>query len=412
MFTLCKTAQTTPLHPHHSFAYTTAMNKPLTLLGNRCPKTFLAEYWQKQPLLIRDALPGFTSPISPEELAGLCCEPEVESRLVLEQGYSAPWTVEYGPIAESRFAELPETHWTLLVQECNRYVPELAELRERFNFIPHWRIDDVMASYAPAHGSVGPHTDQYDVFLIQAHGARRWQISTDPVPDDNFLPDIDLCIMREFTATEEWTLHPGDMLYLPPGIAHHGVALEDCITLSVGFRAPSHAELLNSFADHVASRLDTTQRFADPTLRLQQHPGEISNDTLTQVRGILQKMLSDDASIDRWFGEFITEAKNEHEPEDIETLDEDQFLHAFAEKGRLYRNEQTRFAFIANNTTNSNALFINGQHYPLSAELAFAAPLLCDQYQWLHTQLESELTQPGFAKLLTTLYNQAYVYFT
>ncbi|NOX92319.1 MAG: cupin domain-containing protein [Gammaproteobacteria bacterium] len=384
------------------------MNEPLTLLGNRCPETFLVEYWQKQPLLIRDALPGFTSPVSPEELAGLCCEPEVESRLVLEQAGPTPWTVEYGPVAESRFAELPETHWTLLVQECNRYVPELAELREQFNFIPHWRVDDVMASYAPAQGSVGPHTDQYDVFLVQAHGTRRWQISTDPVPGDNFLPDIDLCIMREFTATKEWILHPGDMLYLPPGVAHHGVALEDCITLSVGFRAPGHAELLNSFADHMASRPGAAQRFADPALRLQQHPGEISSDALVQVRDILQKTVNDDATIDQWFGKFITEAKNEHEPEDIETLNEQQFLQTFAETGRLYRDEQIRFAFIANN----NALFINGQHYPLSTELAFVAPLLCDQRQWSYTQLQGELTQPGFAKLLTTLYNQAYVYFT
>jgi len=388
------------------------MNEPLTLLGNRCPKTFLAEYWQKQPLLIRGALPGFVSPVSPEELAGFCCEPEIESRLVLEQAGPTPWTVEYGPVAESRFAELPDTHWTLLVQECHRYVPGLAELREQFNFIPNWRIDDVMASYAPAQGSVGPHTDQYDVFLIQAHGTRHWQISTDPVPRDNFLPDTDLCIMREFTATEEWILHPGDMLYLPPGVAHYGVALEDCITFSVGFRAPGHAELLGSFSDYMATRLGHTHRFTDPTLRLQQHPGEISGDALTQVRRILQKILTDDATIDQWFGKFITEAKHDHEQEEIEILSEQQFLQALAENGRLYRTEETRFAFIANNNTNTNALFIDGQHYPLSAELAFAAPLLCDQHQWSHEQLQGKLTHPGFAKLLTTLYNQAYVYFT
>ncbi len=383
------------------------MNEPLTLLGNRSPETFLAEYWQKQPLLIRSALPGFTSPISPEELAGLCCESEVESRLVLEQAGSTPWTVEYGPIAENRFSTLPDTHWTLLVQECNRYVPELAELREQFTFIPNWRIDDVMASYAPTHGSVGPHTDQYDVFLIQAHGTRRWQISTNPVPDDNFLPDIDLCIMREFTATEEWILHPGDMLYLPPGIAHHGVALDDCITLSVGFRAPSHAELLNSFADHMASQFAHTQRFADPALLLQQHSGEISSNALTQVQNILQKVLTDNACIDQWFGKFITEAKHEHEREEIETLDESEFLQTFVKNGTLHRREQVRFAFIANDS----ALFVDGQRYTLPAELAFAAPLLCNQSQWSYAQLQDTLTQPGFAKLLTTLYNQTYVHF-
>lgn len=388
------------------------MTEPLTLLGNRSPEAFLAEYWQKRPLLVRNALPHFSSPISPDELAGLSCEPELESRLVMERDGPAPWSVEYGPIAEGRFAELPETHWTLLVQECNRYVPELAELRDQFNFIPHWRVDDVMASYAPAQGSVGPHTDQYDVFLIQAHGTRRWQISTDAAPSDNFLPDIDLCIMREFVPSEEWILEPGDMLYLPPGVAHHGVALEDCITLSVGFRAPSHAELLGSFADAVASRLSPGQRFADPDLTVPQHPGEISTEALAQVRHILQQSLSDDAAIEQWFGEFITEPKNEPTAEDIDTLSEQQFLHAFAEHGLLQRVEQVRFAFIANNSiANRNTLFVNGQSYPLSNDLAFAAPLLCDQRQWSYPQLQDALAHSDFAKLLTTLYNQAYVSF-
>jgi len=351
--------------------------------------------------------PRLESPISPDELAGLCCEAEIESRLILERDGGAPWSVEYGPIAEDRFAELPETHWTLLVQECNRYVPELAELRDRFNFIPHWRVDDVMASYAPAQGSVGPHTDQYDVFLIQAHGTRRWQISSAPVTADNFLPDIDLCIMREFVAEQEWVLNPGDMLYLPPGIAHHGVALEDCITLSVGFRAPSHAELLSSFTDHIAAQLSAAQRFADPGLSVQKHPGEISTEALAQVRDVLQKNLTDNSAIEQWFGKFITEAKNECETGEIETLDGQQFLQTFAEKGMLYRDEIIRFAFIKN----TNTLFINGESYPLSAELAFAAPLLCDQHQWSYPQMQSKLAHHDFVKLLTTLYNQAYVYF-
>lgn len=394
------------LPTHTSASRTLArMTESLRLLGNQSPETFLAEYWQKQPLLIRNALPNFSSPISPEELAGLSCESEVESRLILERDGTVPWSVEYGPIEEDRFARLPETHWTLLVQECNRYVPELAELRDQFNFIPQWRVDDVMASYAPAQGSVGPHTDQYDVFLIQAHGTRRWQINTDPVPTENYLPNTDLCIMREFTSNQEWVLQPGDMLYLPPGVAHHGVALEDCITLSVGFRAPGHAEIIGSFADYSASQLSEAQRFADPDLKPQQHSGEVSANALSQVRNILQKNLGDDAVIEQWFGEFITAAKNEHAPEKTETLSEQQFLQEFAEHGQLQRVEQVRFAFIGNN------LFVDGQSYPLSDPLAFAAPLLCDQRQWSYPQLENELANTGFAKLLTTLYNHAYVNF-
>jgi 50S ribosomal protein L16 3-hydroxylase len=386
------------------------MTETLTLLGERSRETFLAEYWQKQPLLIRNALPDFVSPISPDELAGLACEEEVESRLLLERDGPAPWSVEHGPLAEERFAHLPDTHWTLLVQECNRYVPELAELMEQFNFIPRWRVDDVMASYAPAQGSVGPHTDQYDVFLIQAHGTRRWQVSSAPVPADNFLPDIDLCIMREFMAEQEWVLQPGDMLYLPPGVAHHGVALEDCITLSVGFRAPSHAELLNSFADHTAAQLNPAQRYADPTLSLQQHPGEISAEALKQVREILQNTLRDETNIAQWFGEFITEPKFEAtSAHDIEALDATAFLHLLNANEMLYRDEQTRFAFI--NNTDDCTLFVNGHAYPLDAELSFAAALLCDHSQWSSAQLHDPAQQPTFAKLLTTLYNQAHVYF-
>ena len=389
------------------------MKTPMTLLGDRTPEAFLSEYWQKKPLLIRNALPGYVSPISPDELAGLACEDDIESRLILERDGPAPWSVEYGSINEDRFSTLPETHWTLLVQECNRYVPELAELIEQFNFIPRWRIDDVMVSYAPDQGTVGPHTDQYDVFLIQAHGTRRWQISTAPVPAENYLPDIELCIMREFTPEQEWVLQPGDMLYLPPGVAHHGVALEDCITLSVGFRAPSHAELLTSFVEQVAAQTSPAQRYADPMLTLQTHPGEISADALKQVRDLLQanlqKNLVDDAFIENWFGELITEAKNPSESENCQMLDVSEFLQLSKTNEMLYRSEEARFAFISH--TDGCTLFVDGQRYPLENTLAFAAPLLCDQTHWSCTDLRDALQETGFAKLLTTLYNQNHVYF-
>jgi len=388
------------------------MQNTLTLLGERSAETFLREYWQKRPLLIRGALPNFQSPITPDELAGLACEEEVESRLILERAGPTPWFVEHGPIDESRFSELPETHWTLLVQECNRYVPELTELLEQFNFIPNWRVDDVMASYAPAQGSVGPHTDQYDVFLLQAFGTRRWQISQEPVDEDNQLADLDLCIMRDFSASEEWILQPGDMLYLPPGVAHHGVALEDCITLSVGFRAPSHAELLTDFADHMAAQLDPSQRYSDPDLSLQKSPAEISPAALNQVREILREKLADDNAINHWFGEFITEAKNPHDiamRSESENIDTEQFLRHFEQAGDLFRNDDLRFAYI--DEADGATLFIDGQTYSLSSEQAFAAPLLCDQHSVTYAQLDAALQQNSFANLLTTLYNQNYVYF-
>lgn len=395
-----------------AITYTSGMQQTLTLLGERTAETFLRDYWQKRPLLIRGALPDFDCPISPDELAGLACEEEVESRLVLEHAGPGPWSVEHGPIEETRFGELPETHWTLLVQECNRYVPELAKLLEQFSFIPRWRVDDIMASYAPAQGSVGPHTDQYDVFLIQALGTRRWQISEGPVDAGNQLPDLDLCIMRDFRPSEEWIVRPGDMLYLPPGVAHYGVALEDCITLSVGFRAPSHAELLSGFADHVAARLDAAQRYTDPDLQLQKSPAEISPAALHQVREILRGMLADDKAINYWFGEFITEAKHSqqlaNDPHCEETSTR-QFLQDFAQAGELFRNDELRFAFM--DEDNGASLFIDGQAFPLNNELAFVAPLLCGQPSVNYSQLETALQQSDFAELLTSLYNQNHVYF-
>jgi len=383
---------------------------PNQLLGGLSPETFLADYWQKKPLLIRSAIPGFISPIDPDELAGLACEDEVESRLILERDGPHPWALEHGPFAEQRFAELPESHWTLLVQECNKYVPDLAALMDRFDFIPSWRVDDVMVSYAPNQGTVGPHTDQYDVFLLQGLGKRRWQISTTPVEENNRLPDLDLNIMRDFQATDEWVLEPGDMLYLPPGLAHHGVAMEDCMTLSIGFRAPAHADILTGFIDSVASKLGDNQRYADPDLQTQKHPGEITKESLHKAQGIIHARTSDKAVINSWFGRFVTESKSGEpviEPE--QTLTSEQFLSLFQECTMLERSETARFAFITQDE--SNILFIDGQEYPLSKKLSFAAPLLCDQRQYSYAELADKLAHSDFTSLLTELYNSGYVIF-
>ena len=166
------------------------------------PAKFLRDYWQQKPLLVRKAIPGFKSPISPEELAGLACDEEVVSRLVMERGGRTPWELRRGPFTEEDFLELPETHWTLLVSDVEKQAPDMAGLIEPFRFVPDWRIDDLMISYAPEHGTVGPHVDDYDVFLLQGLGRRRWQISTQPIDPDNFRPDVELRIMDEFEAEQ------------------------------------------------------------------------------------------------------------------------------------------------------------------------------------------------------------------
>ncbi|HET6567122.1 MAG TPA: cupin domain-containing protein, partial [Rhodothermales bacterium] len=264
------------------------MEKPVPLLGGLSPADFLAEYWQKKPLLVRGALPDFESPVSPEDLAGLACEPDVSARLILERGGDYPWQLRHGPFDEQDFADLAPTHWTLLVSEVDRWVPEVAALLDRFRFIPSWRIDDVMISYAPAEGGVGAHVDNYDVFLLQAKGQRRWQIGAGPVQEENLVPDIDIRMLRDFEPEEEWLLAPGDLLYLPPRIAHHGVAVGDCMTYSIGFRAPSYQDILTGFLSYLAEQVDPLARYSDPDLKPQLHPGEIGPSALGKVRALLQ----------------------------------------------------------------------------------------------------------------------------
>jgi len=212
------------------------------MLQNFDLDVFLRDYWQKRPLLVRGAFAPWVNPIAPDDLAALACDDDVESRLITQK--REDWRVEQGPLPEDRFGRLGRMPYTLLVQAVNLYVPEVAALIAPFRFVPDWRIDDVMVSYASDGGGVGPHFDQYDVFLIQGLGRRRWQVGghgadacTDATP---LLPHDDLRLLADFRPVEEWVLEPGDMLYVPPRVAHNGVAVgTDCMTYSVGFRAPA-----------------------------------------------------------------------------------------------------------------------------------------------------------------------------
>ena len=268
---------------------------------------FLRDYWQKHPLLIRNAFPDFTSPISPDELAGLSCEDGALSRLIVHDTGTDAWKVQTGPLPEDVFATLPERDWTLLVQDVDKWDADVATLLHHFDFLPRWRLDDIMVSFAAPEGSVGAHVDQYDVFLIQGMGHRRWQIDAGPNPPQDFREDVELKLLREFTPTHDWVLGPGDILYLPPGVPHHGVAQDACLTLSVGMRAPSHGELLTDLADTLAEHLPDARRYADPDLSPQSHDGRIDADVLRRTRAALVDIQQiDDDVLGNWFAGFIT----------------------------------------------------------------------------------------------------------
>jgi 50S ribosomal protein L16 3-hydroxylase len=377
----------------------------MRLLGGLTPARFLRDYWQKQPLLVRAAWPDWRDPLSPEELAGLACEAGVESRLVLAQA-GDPWTVRHGPFQEADFLGLPDSHWTLLVQDVDKQAPDhYADLLEPFRFIPDWRIDDLMVSYATAQGSVGPHTDDYDVFLLQGLGRRRWQLSHQADPADT-VPDSELRLLRRFTAEQEWVLEPGDLLYLPPRLAHYGVALEPCLTYSVGFRAPSHRELLSGFLDFLLEHIVPDLRYGDPDLEVQGNPGLISAAALTRIGQLVRLYLGDDpALLASGFGRFITEPKAAFaaQPE-AEPLDLAGLLAHLDQGGTLERNPGSRFAYLEQD--GATLLFIDGQEFLLGPDIAALAPLL-GQYRVLNRHhLRRFLRQPAAGELLCDLVNE------
>lgn len=337
---------------------------------------FLREYWQKRPLLIRNPWRNWTNPLEPDELAGLACEAEVEARLIWRDG--ASWAMENGPFAEDRFAAVGAEPWTLLVQAVDHYVPDVAALIAPFRFVPNWRIDDVMVSYASDGGGVGPHFDQYDVFLIQGLGRRRWRLGARCDATTALLPHDDLKLLAEFTPTEEWVLEPGDILYVPPGVAHDGVALgDDCMTYSVGFRAPERGELIADWCDHVLEGVAEDDLYTDPDLQAQPNPGEIAAAALDRVHAMVLESLGDRAAFARWFGRFISTPKYPAgEPDPDDRIDMGEVRAALAGGGPLYRNPASRFSFIREDG-GQVALFVDGEHFACAGEAAAFAEQLC-----------------------------------
>ncbi len=345
----------------------------LQMLGGITAREFLRDYWQKKPLLVRQAISDFESPISPDELAGLALEEEVESRLVLEHG-ERPWELRRGPFEEDAFADLPERDWTLLVQAVDQFVPEVAELLQNFLFLPSWRIDDVMISFATPGGGVGPHFDNYDVFLLQGQGRRRWKIGQMCDSDSPMLEHADLRILANFEQTDEWVLEPGDMLYLPPRLAHYGTAEDDCMTYSVGFRAPSAAEVLTHFTDFLGQFLPDEERYSDADAAPATDPHQIQRDSLDRLKALLNEHMGDERLLMTWFGQFMTEPKYPELVAGTE-LTEDELLDQIENGAMLVRNPSARLAW--SEVGEDLVLFASGQSRLLSAGLRELLKLIC-----------------------------------
>ncbi len=328
-------------------------------LGELTAEAFLSEYWQKKPLLIRQAFPDFVSPLEPDELAGLACRPDVLSRLILEKGGEYPWQARQGPFTERDFDALGDSHWTVLVQEVDRHVPAVADLFDLFDFIPHWRKDDVMISFASKDAGVGPHIDSYDVFLLQGSGRRRWEIA--PAGGDvSEREGLDIKMLENFEPTEVYELEPGDMLYLPPGVPHNGVSLEPCLTISFGFLAPSRAEVVRDFADWYESKYGVI-RYADRDLFEDDQPGLIDESDINRLLRLIREVPLETEAVAEWFGAFITQPQRGPVDRVIFEGSYEDFVADFAASGEWRRHEGIRVAGWSGARTH---LFVDGKVWP------------------------------------------------
>ncbi len=390
----------------------------LHCLGETSVEDFLAFYWQKKPLLIRSAFPNIQSPITADELAGLACEDHINARLVFAEGAgkqdsrSKQWQVEFGPFDEARFSELPDSNWSLLVSDVEKHLAKAKALLKNFHFIPDWRVDDLMVSYAPPGGSVGPHTDAYDVFLLQLSGQRLWKISQNFTEET--LDDTDLCILKNFTAEQEWLLNAGDMLYLPPNVAHHGIAQtcinghgknEHCLTASVGFRAPSLKTITSDYIHFVNESTHTTIRYRDKLPVKPVHHAEITEATVSHfIEYLKQGMTLETELVKQWLGQYCSDNKSfEDLSHDQDEVDFKQLV-AIARQSALVQSPYSHFLFSYSDQ--AALLFVDGNTYPVSK--AFAE-CICENDHLDFQKLKKIMTVDDKNILLTLFNNGAVV---
>ena len=341
---------------------------PDNLLGARGARRFLKECWQKKLLLARGALPQLATALDRARLIELACRDDVESRLVLGAGKT--WRIEHGPFRPRDFAQLPRRNWTLLVNGVENFVPAARELQQQFGFIPYARHDDVMVSYAAPGGGVGPHYDSYDVFLLQGAGTRRWQVSAQR--DLALVEAAPLKILRRFRPQREWTLAAGDLLYLPPCYAHHGVAIGECITWSVGMRAPGRQEMAARFLDFLHDHLQLDGGYRDPGLKPQRHPAAIGRTMLREVRAMVKSIRWRDTDIARCLGEYLTEPRANVVFGHAHRMPAARFARAAAARG-LRLDPKSRMLF------SGRMVFINGETATPDAAARKALRVLADR---------------------------------
>ncbi|GLG83015.1 ribosomal protein uL16 3-hydroxylase [Acinetobacter calcoaceticus] len=339
------------------------MTEPLAVLGGITAEQFLAEYWQKKPLLVRNGLPEIVGLLEQQDVQELALEEHASARLIRQKDRNPnEWHVKSSPLTKGDFQKLPKL-WTLLVQAVDHYSFDLSELWKKFPFIPQWRRDDIMVSYAPKGGSVGKHFDFYDVFLVQGHGHRRWQLGQMCDVNTAFVPNQPLKLLPEIDVQFDEVLAPGDLLYVPPGMAHYGVAEDDCLTFSFGFRMPNVAGMMERISDQFSANTLLQNPVVDIARKQMGQIGEINATELIHLKDLVLAQLKDSSALDAAIMSYMSEPKypdNIPEADEIEADDLKEILHEGYEvllepASRLLYTEQNG---ILNFWGNGEVLFI------------------------------------------------------
>ena len=374
-------------------------------LGNLTPELFLANYWQKKPQVFRQGFADFEDPISADELAGLASDDMVESRLVWQK--DGEWNAEFGPFQS--YDHLGEKDWSLIVQAVDYWAPPAAKMIEPFRFIPNWRLDDLMVSFASEGGSVGPHIDNYDVFICQGSGKRHWRVG-DRGNLKEFAAHEALLHVEPFETIIDVILEPGDILYIPPGFPHEGIGLEPSMSFSVGFRTNSATDMMSGLADYLIDNDLGQQLIEDPHRELAVNPGEINNDDLNLVQNHLQNILDNKNTLSDFAGRYFTTAKHELDiviPE--QDFDIEEILSTLAEQP-LFKLGGLRSCYLEE-SIDDGVFYINGELYNLPPSLIPIIKMFCDKQQIELDDILKWKNDEEFRAFIVKLINQGYWYF-
>ncbi|BCL69299.1 50S ribosomal protein L16 arginine hydroxylase [Vibrio nigripulchritudo] len=366
---------------------------------------FLTQYWQKKPTIIKGGFADFSDPLSPDELAGLTMEEEVDSRFV--SNLDDNWVAEHGPFPEEKFAELGETNWSFIVQAANHWHPEAAELVKAFDAMPNWLFDDLMISYSVNGGGVGPHIDQYDVFIIQGLGKRHWRVGAKD--EGQYTETCRHSVLRQiegFDPIIDDVLEPGDILYIPPGFPHDGYALEPSMSYSVGYRSPKQQELLSNFADYVLVQDMGDHHLQNPQQETQESTGVIQSKDLDQLKSMLKNSLEDEDVLDKFIGCLVSQSRHQLDVVAMEEKWSSDELKAYLEDGGAIERVSGLRAYY--HQEKPLTAYINGDVVTVEASQQAFITAMCDNQVMIWEDIVEAGDTETALDIMTDFVNRGY----